>query len=86
MKLLVWLVIIAAVVMWFVRAKKTVFRSDAGRDGRDERTSQKTPGRSAETMLQCAQCGVHFPASEAVSDAHGAVYCSEQHRFQHAAR
>lgn len=83
MKLLVWLVIIAAVVMWFVRAKKTVFRSDAARD---DRTSQKTTGRSAETMLQCAQCGVHFPASEAVSDADGAVYCSEQHRFQHAAR
>lgn len=83
MKLLVWLVIIAAVVMWFVRAKKAVFGSDAGRD---QRTSQKAPGRSAETMLQCAQCGVHFPASEAVSDADGAVYCSEQHRFQHAAR
>ena len=83
MKLLVWLVIIAAVVMWFVRAKKAMSRFDAGRD---ERTSKKSPVGGAETMLQCAQCGVHFPASEAVRDAGGAVYCSEQHRLQHAAR
>ena len=83
MKLLVWLVIIAAVVMWFVRAKKALFRSDGGQA---ERPGTKTSGRGAETMLQCAQCGVHFPASEAVVDGDGAVYCSEQHRFQHAAR
>ena len=83
MKLLVWLVIIAAVVMWFVRAKKALFRSDAAQA---KRSSQKASGRGAETMLQCAQCGVHFPASEAVGGANGAVFCSEQHRFQHAAR
>ncbi len=33
-------------------------------------------------MLQCARCGVHFPASEALTDAGGAVYCSEEHRAQ----
>ena len=82
MRLLLWLVIIAAVVMWLLRAKKAVFRSDAAQA---ERTSKKTPGQSAETMLQCAHCGVHFPASEAVGGADGAVFCSEQHRFQHAA-
>jgi uncharacterized protein len=34
---------------------------------------------SPEAMLQCRQCGVHFPASEAVHDPFGAVFCSEDH-------
>jgi len=32
----------------------------------------------AETMLECAQCGVFFPASEAVRF-DGAIYCSKAH-------
>jgi uncharacterized protein len=33
----------------------------------------------AEAMLQCAWCGVHMPASEAVSAADGRVYCGREH-------
>ncbi|OEZ94598.1 PP0621 family protein [Duganella phyllosphaerae] len=32
----------------------------------------------AETMLECAHCGVFFPASEAVRF-DGAIYCSKAH-------
>jgi uncharacterized protein len=31
-------------------------------------------------MLPCAQCGTHFPASEALYSPAGAAYCSERHR------
>jgi uncharacterized protein len=34
----------------------------------------------AEAMVQCAHCGIHFPVSEAVTHASGALYCSEEHR------
>ncbi|MQR02192.1 PP0621 family protein [Glaciimonas soli] len=33
-----------------------------------------------ETMVACAHCGLHFPASEAVTDHSGAIFCSEEHR------
>jgi uncharacterized protein len=40
-----------------------------------------------EAMLQCAECGMHFPASEALPAAGaGQVFCCEEHRRHHAAR
>lgn len=35
--------------------------------------------QAPQTMLQCHQCGVHLPASDAVMGARGA-YCSTAHR------
>lgn len=83
MKFLLWLAIVAAVVMWFLRAKKTEPESGAARRQPDQ---GKAAGRATEAMLQCAQCGVHFPASEAVANSAGLVFCSEEHRLQHADR
>lgn len=83
MKLLLWLAIIAAVVMWLLRAKKTVLKSGAAQR---EPAKDKAAGQAAETMLQCAHCGVHFPASEAVGNPAGPVFCSEEHRLQHVTR
>jgi len=34
-------------------------------------------------MVACAHCGIHFPASEALADASGAVFCSAEHRRLH---
>ena len=36
------------------------------------------PGAQIENMTRCAHCGLHFPASEAVS-ADGLDYCSPGH-------
>jgi uncharacterized protein len=83
MKLVLWLVIIAAVVMWLLRAKKALHRSGAAHA---EPSADKATGRAAEAMLQCAHCGVHFPASDAVGSLAGPVFCSEQHRLQHTSR
>ena len=75
MKYLIWLVIVLAVVTWF---KRTVAKLSG-----NQATSPNRKDRS-EAMLQCAHCGTYFPASEAVRDPAGALFCSEEHRAQHA--
>lgn len=75
MKYLLWGLIIGAVVLWVLRTKKTLAnmqdkRRDAGKDSLPQ----------AEPMVQCAQCGIHLPGSEAVPGADGRVYCSDEHR------
>ncbi len=76
MKYLIWLVVAVAVVVWLKRLKKTVVSTT------QQQTQAYTPQRSedGERMVQCAHCGIHFPASEAVSNASGAVFCSTEHR------
>lgn len=83
MKILIWLVIAAAVVVWIQRAKKSLKamseenRSAGAQDRRGpfRRQSRMKP----ESMVQCAYCNIHFPASEAVTNAAGLVFCSEEH-------
>jgi len=71
MRILIWLVIGLAVVVWVKR-----FLARAAHSGGES----GAPPPRIETMRQCAHCGVHFPASEAVSGSSGAVYCSTEHR------
>ncbi|WP_335340170.1 PP0621 family protein [Collimonas arenae] len=37
-----------------------------------------------EAMVACVHCGMHFPASEAIADSSGAIFCSAEHRRLHA--
>ena len=78
MKLLIWLVIVALVVAWVLRSKKAPVRKEASQ-GRPQASNRRG---QAEAMLQCARCGMYFPASEAVTPASGMVFCSEEHRRQ----
>ncbi|MCA1324417.1 PP0621 family protein [Herbaspirillum sp. alder98] len=95
MKYLIWLVVLLAVVVWFQRAKKSILRggdrsggAGAGAEPMGEsgavppkaKRFRRTADSGAETMVQCAHCGIHFPVSEAVTHASGALYCSEEHR------
>ncbi|KAF1047243.1 MAG: hypothetical protein GAK35_00749 [Herbaspirillum frisingense] len=92
MKYLIWLVVLLAVVVWFQRAKKSMLAgSDAAGDSAGDAAAGGMPrpkasrfkrrsDSGAETMVQCAHCGIHFPVSEAVVHASGAHYCSEEHR------
>jgi uncharacterized protein len=72
MRILIWLVIALAVVVWVKRflARATHPEGQSGAPAQPR----------IETMQQCAHCGIHFPASEAVSGTGGAVYCSTEHR------
>ncbi|MDP5008347.1 MAG: PP0621 family protein [Glaciimonas sp.] len=51
-------------------------------DGIHPSVSGITP--QVEVMVACAHCGLHFPASEAVTDHAGAVFCGEEHLRLHA--
>ena len=79
MKYLIWLLIVFAVVTWIKRLKAGF--SNVHRDSRNS-----SGPRIAEAMQQCARCGMHIPASEAVIDGNGAIFCSDEHRAQYAAR
>lgn len=76
MKFLLWLAVGAILVIWLIR----------GKTAPSIRSRRTTVGdaENTESMLQCAHCGIHIPASEAVRDAAGVVFCSEAHRLQHA--
>ncbi len=88
MKYLIWLVVLLAVVVWFQRAKKSMLAGSDSADAKAEpgmpppksSRSRRSSDGGAETMVQCAHCGIHFPVSEAVVHASGAHYCSEEHR------
>ncbi len=65
----VLLVLVACyVLVWLLRRS---FRS----------RSRPPPGspKAPQTMLACAQCGVHLPSDEALPG-RGGVFCSEPHR------
>ena len=72
MRILIWLVIALAVVVWIKRVLARAAHP-AGQGGGASR-------QHSETMVQCAHCGVHFPASEAVAGNGDALYCSALHR------
>lgn len=40
--------------------------------------SRKNGGRQAESMVQCAHCGIHLPRSEALLS-NGQTWCSQEH-------
>lgn len=77
MKLILWLVL-ALVVLYILRKKK---RAPVKRPAAPQ-PSAALP--DAEAMLRCAECGVYLPASEALHDPAGSVFCSDEHRRRHA--
>lgn len=76
MKFLLWAGLIAAVI-WVLRSKK---KSSPAAPS----PAPSVAKREIEVMLRCADCGTHFPASEAVFDASNTAYCSSEHRQRHA--
>jgi uncharacterized protein len=100
MKLLIWLVVAWAVVVWMQRTKKNMARrardaaaqaaagADFGSAGSGGPSAGMPPSSSAspaiEQMVQCAQCGIHFPKSEAIqARGTGKVFCCIEHRELH---
>jgi uncharacterized protein len=94
MKLLIWLVIVWAVVVWMQRTKKNVIRrareaaaaaQQAGGTAQAAQPAGAASTAAIEQMVQCAQCGIHFPKSEAVqARGTGLVFCCPEHRELHA--
>jgi uncharacterized protein len=61
-------ILVVAVVLWFA-----LRRTDR------KRTSRRGAPPPTLTMVRCAQCGVHLPASEAVAEGE-LRFCSVAHR------
>jgi uncharacterized protein len=76
MKILFWIALFV-LVYWAFRDKSRKQR--AASHGAAGRHNMPRPP-AVEPMLQCRQCGVHFPASEAMRNALGDAFCSEEHR------
>jgi uncharacterized protein len=81
MKLLFWIALFV-LVYWALRDKnrKQHRAASQGVAGRHDAARDAARPAAAEPMLQCRQCGVHFPASEAMRNAVGDAFCSEEHR------
>jgi uncharacterized protein len=68
-RLLLWLAL-AFAAWWLLRPRRPVVPSPA---------APRAPSVAVpEAMVDCAACGLHFPASEAVGD--GSLYCCSAHR------
>jgi uncharacterized protein len=82
MKYLIWFVICLAVVIW-IKRKKAALSGMHGNAHANIHGPASEP--TVEAMQQCALCGMYIPASEAMIDGNGAIFCCAEHRTQHAA-
>jgi uncharacterized protein len=74
-RILVWIVV-ALLAWWILRPRRRAAPPRGA--GREPAATAQT--RSApEAMVDCAACGLHFPASEAVRD-DARVFCCAAHR------
>ena len=71
-RLLIWLVL-ALVAWWLLRPRRS---KPAAPPAPPAPATPATP----EPMVDCARCGVHLPASEALRDAQARTFCCSAHR------
>ena len=76
MKYLIWGLLIYLLWRWYTTSNKA--NTDESSSG-----SQSEAANDAEPMVQCAQCGLHLPVSEALPGPDGVVFCSREHRNAH---
>ena len=69
-RLLLWL-LLALIAWWMLKPRRQVTPPAGG--------TARTSGATPEAMVDCAACGLHFPASEAVRDG-ARTYCCTAHR------
>ena len=74
-RLLVWIVV-AFAAWWLLRPRRRVPPPQAAARAP---AAAATAGAAPEAMVDCAACGLHFPASEAVRDG-ARVFCCTAHR------
>ncbi len=73
MKILIWVVLAAVIILWLLYGKKKSIQTKA-------QHREKPMMEGAEAMIECAYCKTHVPASESVADPSGTRFCSEEHR------
>lgn len=78
MKYLLWIALIVALV-WLLRPRRKLKSGDPHAGVKSDSASQPV----SEAMVSCRHCGVHIPASEALTSVSGALVCSNEHRKLH---
>ena len=73
-RFLVWIVV-ALAAWWILRPRR---RATPPQDAARGAAATARSGSTPEAMVDCAACGLHFPASEAVSDG-TRVFCCTAH-------
>jgi len=70
------------VAIWLWRKNRREEMRDAMREraAKAQQQQQRTAAGTPQAMVRCAHCGLHLPATEAIADPSGAVYCSTAHR------
>ncbi len=69
-RLLLW-VVVGCVLWWLLRPRRRV--------SAPPQAAARDAVAPPEAMVDCAACGLHFPASEAVRDG-ARIYCCTAHR------
>ena len=71
-RILLW-VVLGFAAWWMLRPRRAAA---------PPRATSRGPAAAAapESMVDCASCGLHFPASEAVRDGAARLYCCTAHR------
>ncbi len=77
LRILVWLGLLVAVWWWLRR--RLLPGPPRGAPGAQASRGRRTLARPEE-MIDCARCGLHLPASEALRDSAGRPYCCAEHR------
>jgi uncharacterized protein len=75
-RLLLWLALIVAGWWWLRKRLLSSFRPPVSAGARPATRALAKP----EEMVDCARCGLHLPASEALGDSSGRRYCCAEHR------
>jgi uncharacterized protein len=78
MKILLWVLVAFAIVMWLTYGKKQRVKAE-------REAPPPAPPAGLEAMVRCAHCGTYFPASEALTLPSGMQFCCEEHRSRHSA-
>jgi uncharacterized protein len=71
---IILLVLALLFVYWILRSYRR----------RVDRRGQQPPAGGAETMVQCAHCGLHLPRSDSVAG-RDRFFCSDDHQRAHSA-
>lgn len=75
---ILFLILLAAAVLWWLG--RHLRRPPARRPP----TPAEPPAAPWRAMVRCTECGIHFPAADAVHDDSARAYCCTAHRERHA--
>ena len=82
-KFLMWIVVgFLSLLVWKSLSGRSHLLRRNDRDRQESDRTSSPPAAPDESMLRCAHCGVHFPASEGIAG-EGGAYCSAAHRDVH---